>query len=90
MTIPKLQVLGPDGVSRIDRAAREILRRTGVLVPHERMLTLLDRAGASVESIFRTLRRSIVGRDVSGKTVGPLCLACSDALDQLGLVEPAP
>ena len=49
MIIPNLQVLGPDGISRLDRAAREILRRTGVLVPHERMLTLLSKAGASVD-----------------------------------------
>ena len=49
MIRPRLEVLGPDGIDRIDVAARTILRQTGVIVPHERMLKLLAAAGAAVE-----------------------------------------
>ncbi len=45
----KLEVLGPDGTSQIDRAARTILAHTGVLVPHDQMLTLFEEAGADVD-----------------------------------------
>ena len=45
----RLQVLGPEGVRRIDGAARDILHRTGVLVPHEEMLRLFAEAGAAVD-----------------------------------------
>ncbi len=45
----QLRVLGEDGVARIDRAARTVLERTGVLVPHARTLGLFAAAGANVE-----------------------------------------
>ena len=45
----KLEVLGSEGVARIDAAAKAILSRTGVLVPHEEMCRLFARAGASVD-----------------------------------------
>ena len=45
----KLEILGSEGVARIDAAARRILARTGVDVPHERMLALLADAGADVD-----------------------------------------
>ncbi|MFB3892111.1 MAG: trimethylamine methyltransferase family protein [Phycisphaerae bacterium] len=45
----KLEVLGLKGVARIDQAARRILSRTGVLVPHEKMLKLFAKAGAAVD-----------------------------------------
>jgi trimethylamine--corrinoid protein Co-methyltransferase len=44
-----LSVLGPDGVSKIDAAARHILERTGVDVPHDEVLGLFERAGAKVD-----------------------------------------
>jgi trimethylamine--corrinoid protein Co-methyltransferase len=44
-----LKVLSQDDVVRIDKAARRILSEIGVLVPHEEMLELFARAGASVE-----------------------------------------
>ena len=43
------QILGPDGCRRIDAAAKSILSRTGVLVPHEEMCSLFDKAGAQVD-----------------------------------------
>jgi len=52
----KLEVLGADGVRRIDEAARSILARTGVIVPHERMLSLFSRAGADVEQASGRVR----------------------------------
>ncbi|MBA7578831.1 Glycine betaine methyltransferase [subsurface metagenome] len=45
----KLEVLGFEGISRIDKAARSILERTGVEIPHEEMLSLFMKAGASVD-----------------------------------------
>ncbi|MEN6665349.1 MAG: trimethylamine methyltransferase family protein [Phycisphaerae bacterium] len=45
----KLEILGPDGCRKIDAAAKSILHRTGVLVPHEEMCRLFEKAGASVD-----------------------------------------
>jgi alpha-mannosidase len=45
----KLEVLGPEGIARMDRAARAILDRTGVKVPHAEMLDRFERAGARVD-----------------------------------------
>ena len=42
-------VLEPEQIRRIDQASREILRRTGVHVPHEEMLRRFADAGASVD-----------------------------------------
>lgn len=44
----KLEVLGSQGIHRIDTAARSILQKTGVVVPHQRMLKLFENAGAAV------------------------------------------
>lgn len=52
----KLQVLGSEGVAKIDRAARQILERTGVLVPHENMLGLFAKAGAKVDRSAQRVR----------------------------------
>jgi trimethylamine---corrinoid protein Co-methyltransferase len=46
----RLSFLGPDGVLKIDRAARKILEQTGVIVPQKRMLDLFSKAGAKVDS----------------------------------------
>jgi trimethylamine--corrinoid protein Co-methyltransferase len=51
-----LSVLCPEGVARIDEAARAILSRTGVLLPHEQALGLFARAGASVDHAGRRVR----------------------------------
>ncbi len=51
-----LRVLGSDGVEQIDRAAHRILERTGVHVPHERMLALFGQAGASVDAAAQRVR----------------------------------
>jgi len=51
-----LQVLGDDGVSRIDLAARTILERTGVLVPHDEMVRRFADAGASVDQAAGRVR----------------------------------
>ncbi|MBN1292115.1 MAG: trimethylamine methyltransferase family protein [Candidatus Latescibacteria bacterium] len=45
-----LTVLGKNGVSLIDEAARNILWRTGVEIPHQEMLKLFYNAGAEVDS----------------------------------------
>lgn len=52
----KLEVLGKDGVARIDQAAGRILERTGVLVPHQRMLELFRQAGAQVDMASQRVR----------------------------------
>ena len=44
-----VRVLGADGVAKVDAAARQILGRTGVLLPHDDALRLFDRAGAEVD-----------------------------------------
>ena len=46
----KLRVLNESGVGRIDAAARRILERTGVQIPHDEMVGLFARAGASVDA----------------------------------------
>ena len=45
----KLEILGPAGCDKIDRAAKSIPDTTGVLVPHEEMCGLFKRAGATVD-----------------------------------------
>jgi trimethylamine--corrinoid protein Co-methyltransferase len=52
----KLEVLGNEGVRKVDQAARQILERTGVLVPHERMLSLFEKAGAKVDLASQRVR----------------------------------
>ena len=52
----KLEILGPSGINQIDQAARRILSRTGVLVPHPKMLELFTRAGASVDQASGRVR----------------------------------
>ena len=52
----KIAVLGSEGVSRIDGAARRILERTGVEVPHEEMLALFAKAGARVDAAAGRVR----------------------------------
>lgn len=51
-----VRVLGADGTARIDEAARVILRRTGVQLPHERALELFAQAGAEVDHAARRVR----------------------------------
>ena len=60
----KLQVLGEKGVAAVDKAAHQILEKTGVLVPHERMLDLFARAGAKVDTAAQRVR-------IPGKLVQP-------------------
>jgi trimethylamine---corrinoid protein Co-methyltransferase len=45
----KLEVLGENGIHRIDSAAKSILENTGVEIPHEKMLKLFGDAGAVVD-----------------------------------------
>ena len=45
----RLSVLETEGVRRIDEAARRILHRTGVEVPHDETLKLFRKAGAAVD-----------------------------------------
>jgi len=45
----KLKVLSPDGIAQIDKAARTMLERTGVQLPHEKMIDLFEKAGAKVD-----------------------------------------
>lgn len=52
----RVEVLGAGNVSRIDRAAREILERTGVWVPHDQMLDLFADAGAGVDRVGGRVR----------------------------------
>jgi len=52
----KIEVLGDEGVARIDDAARKILQRTGVLVPHEEMLRRLAAADAEVNTPDQRVR----------------------------------
>ncbi len=54
----ELKVLNTDDIARIDQAAREILERTGVLVPHQQMLELFADAGAKVKSDEQRVRIS--------------------------------
>lgn len=52
----KLEILGQGGRERIDRAAKRILEKTGVLVPHEEMCRLFQRAGATVDAASGRVR----------------------------------
>ena len=52
----KLTVLGEEGVFRIDKAARRILERTGVEIPHHEMLELFNSAGADVDDSTQKVR----------------------------------
>jgi len=52
----KLEILGQSGCEQIDRAAKSILERTGVLVPHADMGRLFKRAGASVDDVSGRVR----------------------------------
>jgi trimethylamine--corrinoid protein Co-methyltransferase len=52
----KLDVLGSEGVRKIDEAARRILERTGVEVPHEEMLRLFEKSGARVDAAATRVR----------------------------------
>jgi trimethylamine--corrinoid protein Co-methyltransferase len=52
----RLEVLGAKGVSQIDGAARAILERTGILVPHEEMLDLFVDAGANADRVVGRVR----------------------------------
>ncbi len=52
----KFEILGAEGTERIDRAARRILERTGVVLPHEEALRLFERAGAAVDYSDSRLR----------------------------------
>ena len=54
--IMNLTVLGKNGVSRIDEAARTILLRTGVEIPHREMLGLFADAGAKVDRTSNRVR----------------------------------
>jgi len=51
-----LTVLGDEGVRRIDAAARNILDRTGVEIPHEEVQVLFRRGGAKVDSAAARVR----------------------------------
>lgn len=66
----KLEVLTETDILKIDEAAKGILNRTGILVPHEKMLELLENSGADVE---RTLGRVRLPRTL-----------VEDCLDQAG------
>ena len=50
----RISVLGPEGVARLDAAARRIVERSGVLLPHEDASGLFERAGARTE--WETIR----------------------------------
>ncbi len=63
----KLSVLGPEGVGRVDEAARRILSRTGVIVPHEKMLDMFDEAGAVVD---RAQQRVRISSDLLDRCLG--------------------
>jgi len=52
----KLTVLGEEGVTRIDEAARKILERTGVEITHHEMLELFKSAGGYVDDSSQRVR----------------------------------
>ncbi len=54
--LSRLEILGDDGVRRVDAAAKEIRRRTGVLVPHEETLKRFAKAGADVDEASARVR----------------------------------
>ncbi len=49
MRIGRIKILGEDGAVKIDQSARKILKDVGVIIPHERMVKLFDKAGAEVD-----------------------------------------
>ncbi len=51
-----IHVLGEEGISRIDAAARQILERTGIEIPHDEMLSLFRKAGADVDTSLKRVR----------------------------------
>ncbi len=51
-----LTVLADEGVRRMDSAARSILDRTGVEIPHDGVLALFRKAGAKVDSAAGRVR----------------------------------
>lgn len=52
----KLEALGREGLERIDGAARRILERTGVEIPHQEALRLFAQAGARVDETSGRVR----------------------------------
>jgi len=54
--MPRIEILGSDGTARIDGAARRILARTGVHLPHDEALLLFERAGANVDRAAQRVR----------------------------------
>jgi trimethylamine--corrinoid protein Co-methyltransferase len=64
----KIEILGRNGCDRIDRAARRILERTGVLVPHADMCRLFRQAGARVDEASGRVRipPGLVGECLAG------------------------
>lgn len=52
----KLEILGRPGCKTIDKAAKQILERTGVLVPHAEMCKLFKKAGAKVDDASGRVR----------------------------------
>ncbi len=56
--VMRIGVLSQDEIIRIDRAAKAVLERAGVLVPHEEMLRLFARAGAKVDEARGRVRIS--------------------------------
>jgi trimethylamine--corrinoid protein Co-methyltransferase len=68
----KLEVLSETDILKIDEAAKAILQRTGVLVPHEHMLELFEKSGADVEKTSGRVRlpRTLIEDclDQAGKT----------------------
>ena len=64
----KLDILGAEGIIRIDRAARHILENTGVEVPHQKMLTLFEHAGAGVTGDSMRVRISFEKNQLSNRT----------------------
>ncbi len=56
MNSMKLEVLGNEGIARIDKAAHRILEVTGVEIPHEGMCDMFSRAGARVDEASGRVR----------------------------------
>ncbi len=54
----KIEILTEDDILKIDKAAKAILCRTGVLVPHEQTLKLFQESGADPHIItsYKRLR----------------------------------
>ena len=52
----KFEILTENDINRIDEAAKKILEKTGVLIPHEKMLDLFARNGAEVDQASGRVR----------------------------------